>query len=329
MIDLAAPRWPDVAAGKGHYESFYLTARHPREPQAAWIRHTVHQRPGKPPTASVWFVLFEAGRPPLAGKATVGADALHAGHDPLIRIGDCAASLDRVAGRLASPTVDASWDLRLQGSEPPVRHLPSDRLYATRLPRTKTSSPRPGVRVDGELVAGNRTIACDGWRGVLGHNWGAEHAARWIWMHAPLPGDGWLDVALGRVRVGRWTTPWIATGALRLDGRVHAIGGPRRARGTHVDEHPTRCAFTLPGDGVTLRGEIGAPADRFVAWRYADPSGGEHHTANCSIADLGLVVQRSGRGAEDVPLELPGAAVYELGMHETDHGLPLQPYADG
>jgi hypothetical protein len=40
-----------------------------------------------------------------------------------------------------------------------------------------------------------------------------------------------------------------------------------------------------------------------------------------------LVVHRPGR--DPVELESDGGAVYELGMRERDHGVPLQPYPDG
>ena len=65
----------------------------------------------------------------------------------------------------------------------------------------------------------------------------------------------WLDVAIARVRLGRWLSPWIATGALRLDGVRHPLGGPGRWRATSVAETPEGCRFELPGDdGLGLRG---------------------------------------------------------------------------
>jgi hypothetical protein len=129
------------------------------------------------------------------------------------------------------------------------------------------------------------------------------------------------------VRVGPWTTPWLANGALQLDGERHRLGGPRRARSTRVDERPTRARFVVTGDGVRVEGEIGAPPQRFVCWRYADPDGPEHHSAHCSVADLRLEVRRNDR--PPLALDLPMAASYELGMRESDHGLPVQPYDDG
>jgi hypothetical protein len=65
----------------------------------------------------------------------------------------------------------------------------------------------------------------------------------------------------------------------------------------------------------------------FVAWVYADPDGGGHNTLNCSISDLELTVERPGRRPER--LQVRGGAAYEIGMRETDHGIAVQPYADG
>ena len=95
-------------------------------------------------------------------------------------------------------------------------------------------------------------VDLDGWRGMVGHNWGAEHAERWIWMHgAGFEGhdDAWLDAGLGRIKVGPLTTPWIANGVLHLDGERHRLGGPEKARKTDVHESPDRCDFALPGSG--------------------------------------------------------------------------------
>src|SRR6476661_2581948 len=77
-------------------------------------------------------------------------------------------------------------------------------------------------------LAGEREIELLDWQGMVGHNWGSEHAERWIWLHgvgfeqAP---DAWLDVALGRVMIAGAMTPWIANGALSLEGRRLRIGG--------------------------------------------------------------------------------------------------------
>ena len=62
--------WHPVSIEAGHYESFYLKACHPAEPLGAWIRYTVHKRPGAAAKGSLWFTLLEPSGP-TAAKRTV------------------------------------------------------------------------------------------------------------------------------------------------------------------------------------------------------------------------------------------------------------------
>jgi hypothetical protein len=94
-----------------------------------------------------------------------------------------------------------------------------------------------------------------------------------------------------------------------------------------VIEEPNQCTFKLSGSGVEVRGTVLAPPERFVGWVYADPDGSEHHSVNCSIADMRLRVSRGAGGAAE--LVVTGGAAYELGMRERDHGIQVQPYPDG
>ena len=199
------------------------------------------------------------------------------------------------------------------------------------IPRTKLLSPYPGALFSGTVKAGDRTVDLEGWPGMVGHNWGAEHAERWIWMHGTSFegrfGSTWFDAGLGRIKIGPATTPWIGNGVLCLDGVRHRVGGIERTRSTDVRERPDGCEFTLPGKDLTIRGRVGAERKNFVGWIYADPDGSEHNTVNCSIADMTLDVERDGR--ERLRLTLSGGAAYELGMRERDHGMKIQPFADG
>ena len=329
---MAAPdpteaRFPRVPRPAGHYESFYLRACHPSEPLGVWIRYTVHKPPGAEPRGSLWFTLFDAAAgPPRASKVTLPAPAT--GADDWIRLGESSFGPGRAEGLAPSERCEAAWELRFESWERPLFHLPLDWMYTARLPRTKTLSPAPAARFDGRLTVDGSEVEVAGWRGVVGHNWGAEHAERWIWLHG-LGFDGaseatWIDAAIGRVKLGPLTTPWIGNGALCLDGERHALGG--LGRRTRVEERPEACRFTLPGKGVSVRGAVGAERERFVGWTYSDPDGGEHHVANCSIADMSLDVER--RGGPPLSLQTAGGAAYELGMRETDHGIEVQPFPD-
>ena len=301
------------------YESWYLKASHPTEPLGVWIRYTTHQAEGGPEQGSLWCTLF--GPDPSAAKVTPPPDALSRGNGNFIRIGDSTFAEGRVTGS----ALEARWDLTFESREPELRHLPKEWMYKAPVPRTKLVSPYPAARFSGEVTFGDRTIQLDGWPGMVGHNWGAEHAERWIWLHgSEFEGRGddtWLDVAIGRIKIGPWTTPWVANGVLSLDGARHRIGGLGK-RGTQIDEHPDHAHFRLPADDLAIEGDVSAPRERFVGWLYADPDGSQHNVVNCSIASLTL---RAG-GAD---LRTDHGAAYELGMRETTHGTPIQAFPDG
>jgi hypothetical protein len=324
--DPTAARFTAAPAKAGMYESFYLKLCHPSEPLGAWIRHTVHKRPGAEPSGSLWFTLFEADGP-RAVKASLPAPA--AGGGDWIRVGESSLGSGRASGRAAAEGREATWELRFGSPERPLFHLPRGWMYSGPLPRTKLLSPAPATRFDGRLAIDGREVEVDGWRGMIGHNWGAQHAERWIWLHGlGFEGEGeatWLDAAIGRIKLGPLTTPWIGNGALSLDGERIPLGGPGRK--VRIDERPDRCNFVIPGKGVEVRGTVSAPRERFVGWVYADPDGSEHHTVNCSIADMELDVERE--GSPPTRLSLAGGAAYELGMRERDHGIEIQPFPDG
>jgi hypothetical protein len=325
-------RFPEVGERAGHYESFYIKTCRPEGGLGAWIRHTVHKRPGEEAKASLWFTLFDAeANGPRATKSTFDRSRLSAGRGEYIRI-DSAELTDGAAhGSVHTEALTATWDLGFEDEHPPFRHLPREFLYGARLPKTKFLSPYPNARFDGRITVGERGIPVEGWRGMIGHNWGAEHAERWVWIQGAGfegrdPGD-YIDLAAGRIKVAGLTTPWVANANLVLGGDEHRLGGFERIRSTEIEEGPGGTRFALRGKDVRVRGRVGAARKDFVAWIYADPVGPEHNTLNCSISDLELDVELEGRPAER--LVVNGAAAYEIGMRETDHGIPVQPYPDG
>jgi hypothetical protein len=323
-------RFPAVAKSAGHYESFYIKATRPGGGRAIWIRHTVHKRPDEELTGSLWVTLFDAEAPgPRATKVTVGADGVASPAGAYIEVAGARLGPGAASGEAKTPELETSWDLTFTEGAPAFRHLPYDFLYRAPLPKTKLLSPYPDSRFSGTVAVGGERFELEGWPGMIGHNWGAEHAERWIWMHANELGEegAFFDAGLGRIKVGPMTTPWIGNAVLAIDGERHRLGGLDRIRSTRIEARPTECEFELGGKGVKVRGRVSSEPRNFVAWIYADPVGPEHNTLNCSISDLELTVERKGR--EPQRLECVGAAAYEIGMREPNHGLRLQPYADG
>ncbi len=327
----ASAVYPQARLRAGMYESFYLRAVSPEEPVGVWIRHTVHKAPGREPRGSVWCTVFDAarGRPFMhklsSAELSVPADGWIAVRDA----GGQGASMG--PGGAQGSCGPASWSLRVTAEQPELRHLTPELLYRAPLPRTKLTSPAPAATFDGVLeLEGRAPIELRSWRGMVGHNWGAQHAERWIWLHgidfAGEP-DTWLDVALGRILIAGRMTPWLASGALCIDGQRHRLGG-LGARGTRVAETPRGCELQLAGEhGVTLGARVQVPAQAAAGWRYADPDGGEHQVVNCSVSALELDVALP--SGESRTLRSEHGCAYELGMREGDHGVPLAPFADG
>lgn len=310
------------------YESFYLRAVSPDEPTGVWIRYTVHKRPGQLAKGSVWCTVFDARRPePSLAKLTT--EQLQAPPGEWIAIGE---ESEIGPTRASGVCGEARWSLRFDSPEPELRHLAPSLLYHLPVPRTKLTSPAPLASFDGTVELGARSaIDLRGWRGMVGHNWGSEHAERWLWLHgldfeeAP---DAWIDVAVGRLLIAGRLTPWVANGALSLAGRRFHVGGVG-ARGIRVAESPGGCTLQLPGEhGLAIEAHAEVPAGSAAGWRYADPKGGEHHVINCSVAALELRV-RLREGEPPLTLRTRHGGAYELGLRERDHGVPIAPFPDG
>jgi hypothetical protein len=316
-------QFPKVGAARPHYESVYCALAHPTAPEALWIRTTVQKRPRKAPTGALWFTWFSA-QGVRAGKLN-GVPVRPGGHGIV-----CGSATQGPAGSQGELRVDglsAQWDLAFASRSRELKHLHPDLLYRAPLPRTKSTSPLPDLDVSGRAVVDGDEIDLTGWTGMLGHNWGTEHAARWIWLRVSelgKDGTGWLDVVLGRVRVGPTLTPWAAFGALELDGSRHVLGGllSRRTAVTIADDG---ASIMLAGPRMGVEIDARVSLDATVGWEYSDPSGHRHETVNCSVAAMSVVVDRAGHRETLTPAR---RGVLEIGGDTRAFDVPLQPYPD-
>jgi hypothetical protein len=330
-VDISIARFPEVPQAAGHYESFWIKAHRPGDPLGFWIRYTVLKPPGRDPTGTVWFTMFDPAVPaPLATRVTAQVSPA-AGGGAMIRIGDALLEDGHLVGAVSGNGCEASWDLRYESGEAPLLHLPKAWMYRRPLPRTKPAALRPSAEFKGALTVNGHVIDVAGWPGLVAHNWGAEHAERWIQLHA-VGFDGhthatWLDATIGRIKIGPVTTPWIANGVLSIEGRRHRLGGIERARSTEVEDGYLGCSFSLPGKDIVVKGKVASDHARVVGWVYDDPAGHQHNVFNGSIGDMELTVQREGLPEE--PMRIRAGALYEIGVRERDHGMPLQPFTEG
>jgi len=314
------PRFPAVARAKPHYESVYLVATHPTESRAFWIRYTVRKPPGGEPSASVWFTHFRPGAV-RAGKVTVPV-----GQQPQVGVViDSVGSVDFAGARGSLDGV--TWDLSFTDGAPAMTHLRRHWMYVSPIPKTKSTSPHPDLRISGTVTVDDETFTLDRWHGMLGHNWGSEHALRWVWLRgAGFAEDpsAWLDVVIGRIKVGPVTLPWFANGLISVGGVRHRVGG--LIRRPSVVERSDGATISLAAPGLRLAADVRAPLVSSVGWEYADPSGETHQVRNCSAAGMALTL--SARGEAPRVLTSDHGCVYELGTLEHDPAVTMQLYPD-
>jgi hypothetical protein len=315
-------RFPDVRPEAGHYESVYATVVHPDAPRALWVRTTVKKRPDEAPTGALWVTWFDEN-----GVRAAKIDGLAPGLGHRLSCGPAAQGPDGSRGTLSLDGLTADWDLSFARRSEPLDHLSPGFLYAAPIPRTKATSPTPDLEVSGALTVDGVSVDLTGWTGMLGHNWGVEHAAKWAWLRVcglGEDGHGWLDAVLGRVRVGSVLSPWKAFGALEVDGTRHRLGGLVR-RGTGLEAGPSGARITLAGPTAAVTVTADVPLGSTVGWEYADPSGHRHEVVNCSVAAMSLEAVINGRRSRFAPTR---RGVLELGGDERAFDVPLQPFAD-
>ena len=329
MDDLAGalrPRYVETPAKAGLYESLYLTAHHPTEPQALWIRHTVLKAPGAPPRASLWCTWF-AGGGVRAGKVSTPGPS--SSPERPLQVGEHGwIGATGATGAVDLDSLRARWELQFRDPEPTMFHLPKPWMYRAPVPRTKSMSAGPMLRLAGSLEVDGQAVDIDGWPCTIGHNWGSEHAERWMWLHADGQADEgpvWLDAVVGRIRLGPVTTPWIANGAVSIAGRRHRLGGLRSGVNTAVTEHDRGATVELRGNDVSVELRADVDLSRCVGWTYADPVGSTREVVNCSVARTRLRIQCPG----GTPLEVEApVSAFEIGGRSRALDVPLQPFPD-
>jgi hypothetical protein len=302
--------------GGAGYESWSLSARDPAAGRALWIRRTVHSPSTGTAVVAHWCTTFAPD--PVVTKQLFALDG-----EP---VGFRAGPDEFVAGA-ATGEEQRSWSLRVAASEFPARPLRPPQLYRSPLPRTKVEITVPDGAVAGDVNLGDVRWLVRGWAATVGHSWGSQHADRWIWIHAARL-DGairWLDVVLGRLRLGGVLTPWLAIGTARIHGRLVPFGGPARRPWVAVLS-PARARARLPIPGGRLDLEVEA-VHRPASVVYRDPRGGVRHVAHSGLANVRVCV-----GGRDEPLGMSSGircAALEIGSRDrlcelTSASLPLE-----
>jgi hypothetical protein len=314
---------------QGHYESFFFRANHPKRPLAFWIRYTLFSPHRKPERAigELWGVWFdgESGRHVAVKREVPLADCSFSRDSFDVRIADAGCRSGELWGAAEGSDGPITWQLRYEGSEPPLLLLPRA-AYRARLPRAKSLVGLPLARFRGWLgVAGQRHDIVD-WVGSQNHNWGSRHTDSYAWGqvagfdNAP---ESFLEVATARLKMGAVWTPPFTPLVLRHGGKEYALTGTLetlRARGKWSF---FQWEFATGNDEIRIQGTIQAPPSHFVALRYYNPPGGEKYCLNSKLARCELTLTHCSTGATEV-LRTEHRAAFEILTDRTDHGLRVR-----
>ena len=321
----------DTRGHVGHVESYFLKLNDPSGRRALWIKATILVREGGTPrVAEAWAIAFDREGRHRAAKETV----------PLARARFDASRLDvevagvtlgerRAHGEVKSGDTRIAFDLVFDTPErsgAPLVPFPTERMYETPLPSSKTVSPYPHARFRGSYEVDGAKVEVDGWAGMQGHNWGARHAELYAWGHCN-QWDGEDDLVLegftGRVKIGPVLAPPLTIVCVRHRGISYDFNGPLvlvRARG-EIGRH--RWSFSAKNALGAVSGELWAETDDFVGLAYENPNGEQTYCLNSKIARGRIRLSiRGRRGNVDVEA-MTRAAALEIGTKDANHGVVM------
>ena len=312
----------------GHYESFFVRANHPTQPQAFWIRYTIFSPDGRPEDArgELWAVMFDGKRGVhTAAKTEVPLASCDFRRDGLgAYVADARLEPGRIVGAAASGGHTIAWDLSFGGTAEPLFALPLE-MYAARLPRAKTLVPLPLATFRGTINVDGHPYPIFDWVGSQNHNWGSRHTDHYAWGQVAGFDDApqtFLEIATARLKIGPLWTPFMTLLVLRHGGRDVAMNGlvqSLRARGRFSCFDWT---FRSDSPGHTVEGRISAPRESFVGLRYDNPPGGVKHCLNSKLASCVMSFTDKTAGTTTL-LESSRRAAFEILTDDTTHGVPI------
>ena len=323
MISAEADNRLRYAGGQaGHVESHFLKANSPDGERAIWIKHTLLVPAQRPEEAigEVWAIAFaQRGTRKLAVKRSFPLSQLHSRAEPFELRAPCA---ELTSHRARGELDGLAWQLELDPVAPPFRPFALERMYTGRFPRSKSLTPIPDASLRGEFSAFGERWDLASWRGAQGHNWGVSHAHAYAWAHCNAWRDApgvWFEALTGKVRLGRFITPWLSVAGFAFEGRVYRFDGPRALGSRKIEIDARSYRLELHQAGASVRAEFRAEREQLAGLNYRDPDDGLLACLNSKLACGRLTFND---GAREIVLHTDQAAL-ELGTRESGHGVAM------
>lgn len=309
----------DPRSRRGHVESYFLKINDPKQERALWVKATILARNFGAPVAESWAIAFERGKPPVAAKETVPLSfARFSADEADAELPSLSLSSAKAKGKMR----DLAFDLALEDRSAPFYQVPIARMYDNRVSTFKVVSLMPDLRARGEVRVGDRTWNVDGWRGLLGHNWGQHHTWAYAWGHCNV-WDQDIDLVFegntGRSRIGPVLLP-STLAFVRYGGETHALNHFTelfRNRGSMTFR---RWKFAASGPTLSLKGEVWAETEDMVGLHYENPDGAMTYCLNSKLASARIAIEPRG----GLPFVVSSrACALEIGTRDPRHGVKM------
>jgi len=311
----------DPTSSRGHVESYFLKINDPKGERALWVKATILARLFGAPVAESWAIAFERGKPPLGKKSTVSWESARFSRDAIdVELPTLAMSSSRVRGAHDG----LSFDLAIEDGSAPFVQAPLAVLYDPRVPTAKVTSPMPNLVARGEIRVGDsQTWNVDGWRGLLGHNWGPKHTFAYAWGHCNVwdePSDLVFEGNTGRSRVGPLLLP-STLAFVRYGGETHALNHVSELFRNSGSMTFRRWKFSARGPTLSVSGELWAETEDMIGLHYENPDGAMTYCLNTKLASARIAVTPRG-GLPFVATSR--AAALEIGTRDRHHGVEMR-----
>lgn len=327
----------DAQATRGHVESLFVKLNLP-DARALWLKLTFLRRSfgAKEAVVEAWAMAFNLGSPSAQAPHTAikttwpAAQAEVAPNCLYVRVGSVTLGQGKAKGSLRDDASGASidWDLSFTSEHEGFRHLPYAWMYEGKIPKSKANSPQIDSRFSGSVSVNGVVTQIEDAPGMLGHNWGSQHAESWTWAHC----NRWTGVdgvvfegVTSRVKMGPMTTPQLTVLHLRLPGERLTINGLWKLMTTKSHAEGLRWAFAGQLGDRRLEGSFSAPVERFVGVDYHDPDGRVAHCLNTKIADAQIALYgRGSKGWEQLlAATCDRSAALEVGSRDDTFDVPI------
>ena len=309
-----------------YYESRYIRANHPEQPQALWLRETLLLPTAGGPVADVWVMVFDPeGEGNRAVKQPYPIDAADYEYDNwTARIGATSIDDRSAQGVVTGGTHSARWDLRITpGSDAAVKLL-TERAYKARIPTAKTTVRHPLAQFDGQVELDDARLVLDGWTGSVNHNWGTRHTPAYAFGQvcgfddAP---DSSLEIVTARAAVGPVLTPAATLFVFRHAGQEFAVRSILGSLQTHGRYRPFSWSFGARVRDQMIEGEMVVDNSDVIGLTYTDTDGGSRYCYNSAIATCRMQV--AGKAFEHRELLATRRAMFEILTDKPHDEVPL------